>query len=539
MADVVIGGVGWDRVLVRWDDVASNIVMSLSAEALTTITGRYSTAGAVSDTLTAEMDALRLKIDTANAYTLAGVGFQFGGARHVAKSDGSIERDINPTTGIGTKVGTIDNSGVTLTNWPAGVASTMSNFTGLATAPVNGPFTPFGGYEVVFRTAVAPLRPGSLNVLGELKDGTTFNVVADDNGFINAARVKGRVNYNTGVADLFFVSPTPTAPNQTQVDISVLGLPGVSMVYLDQARMETLRYNAVAFNYMPLDASLLGIDPVRLPSDGRVPIFRPGGLAVVGNTDTTAPATVSAAQTVNLGRVRLSRVRVIGANNVTITTGYTANLNAGTVTFTDVTGYSQPVRIEHRIEDMVQIRDAQINGDISFNPQLSHDYESGISYISSAVPAGDLTARVSLLFDQASWDGITFSDVINGPAAVGTYNDTLSPIELTNAGAETERWALRFTSTTAFQIIGENLGVIGVGSINAVCAPINPVTSEPYFTIDPLGWGVGWAVGNIVRFNTVGARFPFWCVRTVRQGAASGEDYAFSLLTRGDVDNPL
>jgi hypothetical protein len=31
-----------------------------------------------------------------------------------------------------------------------------------------------------------------------------------------------------------------------------------------------------------------------------------------------------------------------------------------------VTGYSQPVTIEHRIEDMAVVRDVQINGEISF-----------------------------------------------------------------------------------------------------------------------------------------------------------------------------
>ena len=33
-----------------------------------------------------------------------------------------------------------------------------------------------------------------------------------------------------------------------------------------------LRYNAVVFTSLPLDATLLGLDPVRLPADGRVPV---------------------------------------------------------------------------------------------------------------------------------------------------------------------------------------------------------------------------------------------------------------------------
>lgn len=537
MADVIIGGAGTQRRLRKYDQIASDLAMSINFSAVTSLNVRYATASAASGSETADMDSLRLRVNVANSYSLAGVSFVQGAKRHVVKTNGDVHRDIHPASGNGTKVGTMNATQVELDDWVSASTPVVSDFRGLAAAPVTGPFTPYGGFEVIFRTAVAPLRSGSLNLLGTLKDGTTFNVTADDNGFINATRVKGFVNYNTGVVDVFFVSPTPIG-DQSTVDISFLGITGVSNVYLDQARIETLRYNAVAFSYLPLDATLLGIDPVRLPSDGRVPIFRPGGLAVIGNTQITGPETVSDAEEIDVGRVRLSRVRVIGNNGATINSGYTVDLEAGVVTFTDVTGYSQPVRVEHRIEDMVQIRDAQINGDITFLPALSHAYPEEGSYISSAVPGGDLTARVSTVFDQATWDGITFSNVPGTPAP-GTYNDTLAPIEVTNAGAETERWALRFTSATAFQIFGEHVGVIGVGNINEDCEPINPVSGEPYFTIREVGWGVGWAIGNILRINTVGARFPVWCVRTVRQGPETGEDYSFALLTRGDVDNPL
>ena len=39
-----------------------------------------------------------------------------------------------------------------------------------------------------------------------------------------------------------------------------------------------------------------------------------------------------------------------------------------------MTGYSQPVTIEHRIEDMAVVRDVQINGEISFTRPLTHAY---------------------------------------------------------------------------------------------------------------------------------------------------------------------
>jgi hypothetical protein len=297
-----------------------------------------------------------------------------------------------------------------------------------------------------------------------------------------------------------------------------------------------VRFNAVAYSYLPLDAELIGLDPVRLPQDGRVPIFRKGGFAVLGHT-ATHTQTVSNGQTINLGRVRISRVRVVGANGVTINTGYTQDLEAGTVTFTDVTGYSQPVSIEDRIEDLVQVSDVQISGQLAFTRPVTHNYPMG-SFVSSALIAGDLKARVSHLFDQQTWDGTTWSDSVVGSGAIASYNDTLSPLEVANFGAVSERWMLRFTSNTAFQVIGENVGVIEQSTINVDTAPINPATGTPYFTIRALGFGSGWVAGNILRINTVGAQFPVWAVRTVQQGAETVLDDTFELLIRGDVDRP-
>lgn len=354
-------------------------------------------------------------------------------------------------------------------------------------------------------------------------------------GKIDGTRVKGLVDYEFGLVRLFFVDPN--GPAAMNVDLSALGIAGLTSMPADLAMLGSLRYNAVAYSYLPLDADLLGIDPVRLPSDGRVPIFRPGGFAVVGHTGKVT-ATVANAQTIDCGRVRLSRVRVIGADGTVINAGYTADLEAGTVTFSDVTGYSQPVTIEHRIEDMAMVRDVQISGEISFTRALTHTYPVPGSHVSSALMVGDLQARVSVLFDQATWDSATWADAVTGAAAVATYNDILAPLVVTNAGASTERWAVRFTNTTAFDVIGEHVGVIASGNTATDCAPVNPATGSPYFTLKATGWGAGWTAGNVLRFNTVGALFPVWMVRTIQQGPETVINDQFAVLVRGDVNRP-
>lgn len=468
------------------------------------------------------------------SYTLKGVGFNLGPTRYQQLTDNTLVRDPSTLTGGGTPSGSVAAllGQVTVQSWVTGATSLITNWRGLIAPPSVGVEAPFTGFSTTFRTATSPLRPASVSVLGTMQDGTTFNVTADANGKINGTRVKGRVDYQYGLVELYFVNPDGDVARNT--DLSGLGIAGLGTTPADLVMLSSLRYNAVGFSYLPLDAELLGIDPVRLPSDGRVPIFRSGGFAVVGHTGSVT-ATVSNGQVIDCARVRLSRVRIIGVDGAVINTGYTADLETGLVTFTSVASYVQPVTIEHRIEDMAVVRDVQISGEVTFTRPMTHAYPIG-SYLSSALISSDLKARVSHLFDQATWTGSTWLDDVSGSVATGTYNSGLSPIVVTNKGAVSERWALVFTNTTTFNIVGEHVGVIGTGSINTSLAPLNPATGVPYFTVPALGWGIGWATGNILRFNTVGAMSPVWVVRTVQQGPNTGIQHSFTLLSRGDVD---
>lgn len=441
---------------------------------------------------------------------------------------------------------------------PGWVAGQMNYSTGIATVTdyiVSGSPTAFSldslwtvrqnwnTASVFLRTQAAPLKPSGFVMNLSDAQGNSITAMAGIDGNITGTHLRGRIKYLTGEVELQFgdyvLDSSLTAEQKAEwwYDAGDVGAVEADKIWRPwPVDPTTLRYNSVSYFYLPIDADLLGLDPVRLPQDGRVPIFRAGSYAVVGHTAETPEATVSNGQTINCSRTRLSRARVLGSNGAVIHTGYTADLDAGTVTFTDVTGYSQPVRVEHRIEDLVRVSDVQIDGTLTFTRQLSHDFPLG-SLVSSALMAGNLKARVSHLFDQHSWTG-EWADSVVGDAALGTYNDTVAPIVVTNAGALTERWALIFTSSTQFRIVGEKVGQIGTGDINTDTAPINPITGVPYFTIPALGWGAGWVQGNVLRPNTVGAMFPMAVIRTVQAGPAAGVDYNFELLVRGDVDRP-
>jgi hypothetical protein len=515
-----------------WNSLSSK-TRSLSITTVTTGVN-YSTGTVGPDSISVTVTQFVARTLMVPNYSLRGMSFGLGSARYVQLPDNTLSQDPSATTGVGTPVGSVSPAlgACFLSGWPVGAAPTVLNARGMIVPPNVGVEAPFTSFETIFRTASTPIRPGSFSVLGTMMDGTTFNVTAGTDGKINGTRVKGRIDYEYGLVELFFVNPA--GDSGMNKDLSFLGIPGLAVIPVDLVRLNSIRYNAVSFSYLPLDAELLGIDPVRLPSDGRVPIFRPGGFAVVGHTGEITQ-TVANSDVVNCGRVRLSRVRVIGNDGIVINTGYTAGLEAGTVTFTDVAGYSQPVTIQHRIEDMGVVRQTDINGEITFTRPLTHNYPLG-SYLSSALIAGDLFARVPLVFDQTTWNG-TFSDTPGTPATA-TFNNVTYPITVSNRGALTERWAVQFVNSTSFNIIGENTGVIATGNTSTDCAPINPNTGVPYFTIPALGWGSGWATGNVLRFNTIGAMFPVWVVRTVQQGPETVPDDQFTLLVRGDVDTP-
>lgn len=436
--------------------------------------------------------------------------FRLGSYTYIDRA-GKLYRSVDRANGSGFEAGTINyqTGQAKITNWASGSPA----FT-LESGLIN-PGTP-GVSVVLGRTASVPLKSQSFYISATALDGTQLSAVSNADGTLTGTQIAGTIDTETGIYRLAFGQLIGGEWQSTLVDPS------------------TLRYNAVAYSYLPLDANIIGLDPVRLPQDGRVPIFRAGSFAVLGHTGKIGPVTVSNGQTVNCARVRLSRVRVIGNDGNVINTGYSADLEAGTVAFSDVSGYAQPVTIEHRIEDMVQVSDVQINGQLTFTRQISHDYPTG-SIMSSALIIGDMKARVPVLFDQSTWSG-AWSDSVSGSVATATYNDVLSPIEVTNEGATNERWVIQFTNTTSFNVIGEHVGVIATGNTATDLSPTNPATGKPYFTLRAAGWGSGWSAGNALRFNTVGALYPVWVIRTIQQGAETIIDDAFTLLIRGDVD---
>jgi len=448
--------------------------------------------------------------------------------------NGQLFFDINPATGVGNLAGNIDyGTGVaTVTDWADG-ANTLtlqSLLTERGKIPVS---------QVTFRIPNAPIRVGSLQIRATKIDGTLLTATADAQGDILTTDMIGFIEYETGVVSLSFGNEVVAAGNESEEWYDPAAVDGEgNIVEPELVFAETMLYNAVSQTFLPLDSDILGLNPVRLPQDGRIPVFAAGDVVVVLHDQVTS-GTYSNAQVTDLGRGRIAKLSVRdSANQEILATRYTADLDAGTITWDDLSGVSQPLTITDRIEDMAILTDVQINGKLSLSQPLTHEFPVNETLVSNAIVYGDLFARTSIPFDQQTWTNV-WSNTLIGSSVAAQYNNSQYPIQVDNASAIQERWALIFTGPSTVNVIGENVGqILSSISIGVDIAPINPNTGQPYFTIPNEGWGSGWSSGNVLRFNTFAANAPVWIIQSVGQGEETDDDYTFCLEVRGDIDTP-
>lgn len=453
--------------------------------------------------------------------------FTWAGETYVDRS-GVLYKNISATTNAGIAVGAVDYAGrtATLSTYNAGAAPAV---TLLACLTTNAGFSV---NAMVFRTPGAPLRPGSMQLTAVRVDTAQVVVAtADANGVFNHPVIKGTVDVSTGIARLRFTS---NLNDQTGAsDIPVIPL--------------LLRYNAVVYSSLPLDAGLIGLDPVRLPADGRVPIYREGDVLVIHHTTETTVANPQGGQVLQLARTQQAAVEVVDGNGLVLKpSSYTVNRDLGRVTWgnplvlqdADGNPLTTPLVVRDRVEHMTLCTEVQISGQLGLSSPLPWDLPANEAQVSSALSWGDLQARYHHWFTQKTWNtGVpNWTDAPIGETTTANYNLLSYPPLITNMGAIDGKWALVFTSATSFQVVEEKLGVISTGSTSQDCAPINSETGQPYFTIRAAGWGSGWAAGNAVRFNTDSCLGPMWIVRTVLSGQGTVTEDEFRVQIRGDAD---
>jgi hypothetical protein len=465
------------------------------------------------------------------------VSFTWSGNRYIDRL-GKIYRNPDHLTGLGAEAGTI--------NYSTGVATLSLYDGGSNTISLHSLLGRIGNQLIpscVFRTPGAPLRPGSITVIGTTIDGATINGSSDFDGRITGASIRGTVDYEKGIVWLEFGNMVADSAEYLDEEwYDSADVVGGQIFKPTSAFSDSLSYACVVYSYIPLDADLIGLDPVRLPSDGRVPIVKTGDVVVVHNTQNdTLPNPLTAGQVITLSRNNVSSVELYDSSEPPLrvpSTKYTWDKDLQHLTMADpldLSGFVYPIICMHKIEDMALVSGVQINGQLIVNTGLQNAYPVAGTYVSTALLFGDLQARAYNLFDQKTWTGVWSDDLI-GDATSANYNEINYPVLVTNAGAAKERWALVFTSTEMVNVIGEKYGVIGSYYIANDIAPINPATGQPFFFLDRRGWGTGWAINNVLRLNTDGANHDLWIARTTLQGPATEPNDQFTLQIRGDAE---
>ena len=329
--------------------------------------------------------------------------------------------------------------------------------------------------NLIFRTPVAPLKEASLQISAELADGTPISLSTDEQGNITGhSFAHGEVDFKAGVVALYFYEKLKVSDNPDVVDEPwysaeyIYDEGGTNYVNRPQyVKPDSIRYNAIAYSYLPLDKELIGLDPVRLPTDGRVPFVRKGDSIAITELKTMELPTNEPNDTFDLGFERLSDVNVVDANGSKVDSDYLdVDLDAGTLTLNgmfDMSFYTAPLTAKYRIMDIALVIETDISGRVTLSTPITHDYSTDAVF-SSMLLAGDMQALAQNVFSQKSWGNGVFSDTLIGDRATAQLQVTNNPIVVTNRDAIEERWALVFTGTSSFRIIGETVGEIGTGS---------------------------------------------------------------------------
>ena len=493
---------------------------------------------AVTDTLASGPIEIDLLPTYAEVITPSSVNFNWAGKNYFDR-EGRLYTNLNPSTGAATTVGDVDyQSGrATLNSWiwvnasPTVLKSLLTSLTG---NPVD---------QVTFRTPSAPLRPDSLNVWATAVDGTRISAIANVQGNLKAANIEGVVDVEYGVASVQFGAYVTAAGKESEPWYSAEAVTSDGKIWQPkQVFAETITYNATSYSYLPIDSNVVKIDTVRLPQDGRIPIFRRGDTIIIGNRVTTDIGSAhTGGQTVTLPRTDVTRIAVVDADDKNVdATLWDYDLAAGAITWKtplDLSMYKMPLKVMHAQEERNRIIQADIDGTLTLLFAMRRSYPIVDTYVSSVLIGGDLQVRVSIPFTQRSWNNVWRDEPV-GDQLLNKLNLKDYPMILTDDGAIKERWMFKMRGTNQFELYGETLGFVMRGDTLTDIKPINPATGKPYFTLPKEAFGnqAPWADQDIIRLNTWGTLLPILvlCAVQPNPNPPTGAD-GYTMCLYGDT----
>ena len=310
--------------------------------------------------------------------------------------------------------------------------------------------------------------------------------------------------------------------------------------YVDLAFSEDVKPDSIRFDYNEIEVTTVpappgGFDTSTLPNNGTVPIFHTFNPVSVQNRERTAAASLTSGQTITVlaDADFIDIVDSLGASCWSVTNeNYSYDAATGDITINaGISAFSPPFIIT-AIQSELALIDAIDSNTLSLLTPLNRAYPAGAT-VSSVQVLGDFQAQTKDERTLAAWQN-NFADF--GAAASSAINTTQYPIELTNIGAIAQRWAIVFTSTTAYNVIGESVGNIYSGDTLNDCAPINSFAGAPYFILRKEAFGAGLNPGEAFLFETLAASKPTMVTRSVSPGHSEIVRDNSTLSFRGNKD---
>ncbi len=465
--------------------------------------------------------------------------------------DGVVYYNFNPLTGIGAACGEFDraNGFIKLSGSVPGSyllgQNAVFKIISMTLDEFSSSKRPAG--HISFRTSISNVNSSSLQIRGSRYQSSPITLTDTDGvDFLS----------DNFIAETAFTVTVDTATNMligdAHVDGDFNGANGTVTIFglngwvIDP---DSIRYDAVSEVRMPMNAELLGLNPVRLPSTGKVPVISAGDTLVIFHEEDQVVVPV-AGVTESCGRVDVALMEVIDSQGLRLDYHqYTVDRDLGELTFenplslVDISANPLigPYKLVNRIENMRLASNVDITGNVAVTTPPDRLFPAG-SKVASALVWGDTGARVFNFLHQEYWNtgSPVWSDTRIGDDTTAKYDAINNPIEIVNKGSMSERWAIRFTSSTTIQVIGEKLGVVLDGHSISITdndiAPINPATNSPCFVIRQAGFGAGWITNNVIRFDTDGANQNMWAIRTTQPGAATETKDSIEIEVRGDAN---
>tara|TARA_Y100000034_G_scaffold134988_1_gene205166 strand:- start:3372 stop:5456 length:2085 start_codon:yes stop_codon:yes gene_type:complete len=337
--------------------------------------------------------------------------------------------------------------------------------------------------------------------------GVELSASSDASGNITGTNITGSVN-SSGFVELTF-----------SVDI----------------KPDSISYDYEALVETNVPAPPGGIDRSRLPEGGYVPIFHQFNLVCIQNRSRITQPTLNVNDVINI-EANADFVDIVDSNLQSLYSptndNYAYDPVTGEITIASgISSFISPFIITSVVSELALI-DSINSKTLQLLSPLKKSYPVGAT-VSSVYVLGDLQAYTKDERTLSAWQN-NFDDT--GAIASSAVNTVQYPIELSNLGSIAQKWAVVFTSTTAFNVYGEHVGLVYSSDTTVDCAPINSFAASPYFTIRKEAFGAGLNPGECFLFETTTASKPIMLTRSVSPGHSNIERDNSTLAFRGNKD---